>query len=202
MLKEVGCLPDAMAIRALSSARVGSTALLCSRTEAPVLSEDDWKIAIEDARLRHGAVVNLIYFTDTQAMALLRLSVTIGIASASGAIAGLARDYLVPKPLGWALAAATMALAAGSWFCLRAMRTSKINLPGRGADFWLWAAGPEVNRENAFRVYLENLKEKHIDNNKLNIRNSFALRCAKIICGVVAPLAALAVGCAALWWSF
>lgn len=44
----------------------------------------DWKLVIEDARTRHAAVVNLIYFTDSQAMNLLRLYVT--VASAFGTV--------------------------------------------------------------------------------------------------------------------
>jgi hypothetical protein len=55
-----------------------------------MLSGDDLKFAIEDARLRHEAVLKLIFFTDTQATSLLGLYISLGVACATAVATHLA----------------------------------------------------------------------------------------------------------------
>jgi hypothetical protein len=159
----------------------------------PLNDANEIRIAIDDARARHAAVVALIYFTDTQAMGLLRLYATLALATASGVAASLAGNATVPRPLAWALATATVVLIAGAAFCLRAMQSGVINLPGRGASFWLWASGPNVDQAGWARAYFDNLIEKSRLNEALNLRTARALRLAKL-CAVALPIAAAAAG--------
>lgn len=157
------------------------------------LAETEFRTVIEDARARHAAVVMLIHQTDTQAMNLLRLYVTLTIATASGAAAMVnsASGALVT-----ALVAMSIVLAAGSAFCLRALRSGAINAPGRDPDFWLWALHPDVDRDAALRAYLDNLKAKLELNRNLNQNTATALTWSKR-CGVAAPL--LGIASAAGW---
>jgi len=166
-----------------------------------MLEKDDFRTIIEDARARHAAVVALIYFTDSQALSLLRLYVTLGIATASGAAAGLSQATLIPRPVGWALVATTIVLAAGAAFCIASMRSGAINLPGRGPEFWLWAQHPNLDRAAVLKAYLDNLSAKTETNKKLNAVNGRAYQYAKL-CSVAVPLAALIAGGASLLWRF
>src|SRR5215218_8774741 len=150
------------------------------------LNGDMWKIAIEDARARHAAIVNLIYFTDTQALGLLRLYVTIGLAAASAAAAVFVNKLGIPAYLGWPLLIVTLTLSAGSWNCLQAMETSALNLPGRPPDFWLWATKEATAEHTAFAAYMENLDQKQRQNDKVNIQTSSSLTTAKL-CGAATP---------------
>lgn len=156
----------------------------------------DFRTIIEDARARHSAVVALIYFTDTQAMNLLRLYLTVGIATVSGAAALLPRTDTLHF-VGYALAAASVVLVIGSGFCMRAMQSGLVNLPGRPADFWSWAIRPDVDHRLAITEYLKNLEEKGALNDALSARNAWALTYAKA-CSVVTPCIAFAVWAAAL----
>jgi 4-alpha-glucanotransferase len=157
------------------------------------IEKDDFRTVIEDARVRHGAVVGLIYQTDNQALALLRLYATLVVATASGAIASLGPSASLPRPLGWALIAATLVLAVGSSLCLMALRSSRINLPGRSADFWRWAASEDITRRHALDAYLATLETKGASNNKINARTATALKWAKL-CSLVLPIAMLTAG--------
>jgi hypothetical protein len=162
-----------------------------------MLSGDDWKVAIDDARTRHAALTNLIFFTDTQASGLLRLYLTIGAAAASGAVAGLTKSAPLPFATSWALIGLAAALLLGSWFCFRATETSVLSLPGRGAEFWTWAAREDVPRELVLKSYLDNLVPEIQINRKLNAVTAVALSHAKL-CGMIAPGVALVAGGAAL----
>jgi hypothetical protein len=157
------------------------------------LAKDDLRTVIEDARARHAAVVALIYFTDSQAMGLLRLYGTLAIATASATAAGFGNTMIIAQPLTWAFAAATAVLVVGSAFCMLGMMPGRINLPGRGADFWLWGLDPAVDRERLLRAYLDNLKERGALNDKLNTRTARALRAAKY-CAAIAPVSAISAG--------
>lgn len=157
----------------------------------------DSRMVIEDARHRHAAVVALINSLDTRAMSLLRLYVTIGVAAAAGAVGLLAADApSLPSPVGWALSAVVPCRGLGSYWCFRVMRTTPINLPGRGADFWLWALRPDVPTDMALQAYLNNLQAKGLQNDALGARMTLTLECAKWA-GMLSPFAALVAGVAA-----
>ena len=148
--------------------------------------DDDWKIAIEDARHRHAAIVNLIYFTFRKRWDSCAFMLRLELRWQQGAAAALSSNSIIPWAAGWSLGVTAITLSVGSWFCFRAMGTVTINLPGRGAEFWLWAAKEDVGRGAVFTTYLDNLKEKHAVNNSVNERTSKALRTAKV-CGMITP---------------
>lgn len=154
------------------------------------LADTEFRTVIEDARARHAAVVALIYTTDTQAMALLRLYVTLGIAAASGAAAGFGASAAITRPAAWALVVGAVIFVIGAGLCLRALRSAAINLPGRKPDFWEWAMLPNIDRAAVLAAYLDNLKVKGIANDRCNASSATALKWAKR-CGAVAPLGAL-----------
>lgn len=154
----------------------------------------DARIVIEDARHRHAGVVALILAMDARAMALLRLYVTIGLACAAGAVGVLlAPTPSVPPPFGWALFAVVLVLAAGSYWCFAVMRTSPINIPGRKADFWLWATRQDITTAAALQAYLENLQIKNSQNDALNAEMTQTLNRAKLA-GMLSPVAAVIAG--------
>lgn len=165
------------------------------------LPEKEFRTVIEDARARHTAVIGLLYFTDTQAMLLLRLYVTLGIATVSGSAAGFSSSQFVSRPVAWALVTASLLFVLGSSICLWALRGVVINLPGRKADFWKWAIRDDVDRQQILAAYLDNLEGKNEINDKANRNSAGALSWAKV-CGALAPLIALIVGAAAAHFKF
>jgi hypothetical protein len=164
--------------------------------------ESEFRTIIEDARTRHGAVVALMYSLDGQAIGLLRLYATLGIATASGALAGLGgTGSIITRPLALGLLFAAVVLVIGAVLCFIVLRSIRINLPGRDPDFWQWAMHPGVDRSQVLAKYLENLKEKAIDNLSRNAFSSRALKWAKM-CGAGAPAIALLTGLVALHYGF
>ena len=163
-----------------------------------MLDQVGLRFAIEDARIKHGAVVALIETTTRQSMALLSLYVTLGLAAASGAATGFGGSSIVPLGAAWALLVGAFTVLAGAGFCFHAMYTSMINLPGRGPEFWLWADDSEISFEDACREYLRSMEEKRDSNNALNARAAWALHRAKLI-GILAPILTLLSGVFALF---
>jgi hypothetical protein len=158
-----------------------------------MLDPGDWNTAIDDARARHEAGVGLIYASDTQALALLSLFSTLGLAAAAGVAATIPAKAILPSPLGWCLVVSVLILSLASWHCFKALGKSAINLPGRGAEFWLWAAAAPDAREEVFRLYLSDLEEKQDLNRALNKRQTDHLGVAKLS-ATLTPLAALITG--------
>lgn len=136
-------------------------------------------VALDDVRARHQAVVDLIYFTDQQATTLLQLYVTVGLALATAAATALSGATPIPVAAGWGLLASVGALGLGCYFCLKATEARALNLPGRGAEFWIWASREDVSEEEAFSAYLKNLEAKQLSNNAVNAVTAGALKRAK-----------------------
>jgi hypothetical protein len=162
------------------------------------LATEDLRFALDDARRRHSAVVDLLAANDRQALGFLQLYVAL----AGGALSGAAAIVLspansFPKALGYGLFGFAGPLIFGAMFCMAAVWPSNINLPGRKPDFWIWAN--EVSAEQAFLEYLNNLTAKEAQNSSLNFRLSRLMTYAKML-GVAAPIVGLAVGAAALRW--
>jgi hypothetical protein len=160
-----------------------------------MLSCEEYRFAIEDARTRQAAIINLISATDSQAMSLLSLYVTLGIASASGMVAALSAPFAHPGALFAALSVSAAMFVTGSVYCFKAMASAAINLPGRQAEFWCWAAGPSISFETACVEYLSHLQPKHEMNDAVNLAASMSLRIARGI-GIAAPPAATMTGLA------
>ncbi len=153
----------------------------------------DLKTILDDARARDAALINLIIFTDRQAMALFRVYVTVGVATAVAATSGiLSRDPILHFA-GPPTAIIAIILAVACWFCLRAMVPSDIGLPGRAAEFWQWTTGELVTEAEALRAYLQQTKAVQDMNRATNKRGASALAWAKRL-GIVAPIAGIAIG--------
>lgn len=165
------------------------------------LSDGEFRTVIEDARARHAAVVALIYAADAQALSLMRLYVTLSIAAVSGAAASLGQTALFPRPVMWALILTAAIFVIGTAFCLRTLRSTNLNLPGRTGDFWQWAISNDVDRTAVLEAYLDNVEKKGKMNNDISASSGNALKWAKR-CGVVAPVVALLTGAAAHYFSF
>ena len=161
------------------------------------LAKDEFSTAIEDVRTRQAALVSLIYQTDAQAIALLQLYATLGIATTSGAVAGFNSSAYISMPVAISLAVATAIMVIGATLCLKALQANKISLPGRTPDFWCWAAHESVDWSAALQAYLQTADEFYQLNRKLNVRTATALKWAKR-CSIVAPLLAGAAGAAAI----
>jgi hypothetical protein len=164
-------------------------------THVAEISPDLMKIGIEDARARHGAIVNLILSLDAQAMGLLRLYVPVAIAAGTAAIAAFSPGSSIPKPVGAALAMIALALIVASWFCFKVMRSEKINLPGRGPDFWIRA--PEFEISEMYQAYMTELVRHQRDNNDLNKASADHLKWAKVF-AILSPGLGLVIGGAAI----
>ena len=161
-----------------------------------MLTDENLRFAIDDARRRHSAVLDLIYHIEKQSTGLLGLYTTLGIASASGFVASLSATLPIPRAAGCALLGATIVLLVGAWKCGMAMKPAQINLPGRNARFWLWANEPQIDAKAVFNEYLTALQNGYELNTKVSNVSSIDLKDAKS-CGLYAPLIALLVGIAA-----
>ncbi|THK35641.1 hypothetical protein EHS39_23725 [Ensifer sp. MPMI2T] len=161
------------------------------------MKADDFKVALDDARARHTALVNLILFTDQKAMAVFRLYVTLGIGAGITAAAGFFRDDELLQFSRWSMLATAEWLAIGALFCFRAMSRSSINLPGRGAEFWQWAMLPQHGAEDVAEAYFAELLETQKANRSLNERTASALDIA-VKMGIATPLITAIAGAAPL----
>jgi hypothetical protein len=162
------------------------------------MKPDDLKIALDDARARHQALVNLVLFTDQKAMAVFRIYVTIGVAAAVTAPAGFFRSDELLQFSRWSMSTSALMLAIGAYFCTKAMSRATINLPGRGAEFWLWAMDERVTIDKAVGAYLSELHQKQDVNRDLNEKTAAALHTAVQV-GMWTPAAAVLAGLVALF---
>ncbi|MER9091530.1 hypothetical protein NKI34_10430 [Mesorhizobium sp. M0700] len=153
----------------------------------------DLKTILDDARARDTALINLIIFTDRQAMALFRVYVTVGAATAVAAASGLLGVDPLLHFAGPSTAAIALVLAVACWFCLRAMVPSDVGLPGRAAEFWQWTTDELISEEHVLRAYLQQTKAVQDVNRATNERGAIALSWAKRL-GIAAPIAGLAIG--------
>lgn len=155
------------------------------------LAPDDMRFALNDARERHKATIDLICGIDRQALSFLQLYVTLSGAALSGAgVILLSSGSSYPRALGIGLLAFAAPIVLGAVLSIITIWPRDINLPGRDPDFWQWANGDLVATEHAYRQYLDNLAVKAKQNISLNSRLSNLMLTAKIA-GVTAPIAGL-----------
>ncbi|MFT4117496.1 hypothetical protein [Bradyrhizobium sp.] len=160
------------------------------------LAPEDLKFAVDDARRRHAAVVDLIAASDRQSLGFLQLYVALAGGAFSGAAAILLPTVgTMPRPLGFGLLGFALPLTVGAVLCMIAVWPSNINLPGRTPNFWIWALRHEA--EEVYLAYLDNLQVKEKQNSDLNRKQGRYMLAAKIA-GVAAPIAGVLVGTAAI----
>lgn len=163
-----------------------------------MLTTDETRFALEDARRRQAALLDLIYSIESQAGRLLSLYVTLGLASASAATAIILGTIEVPVAVGVGLLGAMAVLLVGSLFCFGAMKPALVGLPGRGADFWVWAHHEDNDFTKVALEYLSGLQVKQDRDHKHNQLTAGSLAWAKRM-GIFTPLAAL-IGAALAHW--
>jgi hypothetical protein len=180
------------------------TSAVPETTKTP-LSVDDLKFAIEDARVYQAALTGHIHFAQGKATTLLALYSSVGIAAASGAVAGFTGITPIPVEVALAFTAATVSLLVGCACCFSVLRRQMIAHAGREADLWLWAQ--EVGQPNVDYQgepmrdvcigYLTDLKKRNEVNDGVIRRIDPAMVQAKRW-GMLAPFLALAIGGAAV----
>lgn len=159
----------------------------------------DLKTMLDDVRARDAALMNLMLFVDRQAMALFRVYVTVGVASAAASAAGQFNRDVLFHEARWATLAAALVLAFGCFACLKAMVPSKVGLPGRGAEFWVWARDELVTEDQMIAQYLGHAEASQAINRITNGQTAAWLSRAKRA-GIAAPLAGLLVGAVGLFF--
>jgi hypothetical protein len=158
-----------------------------------MLERDELKIAVEDARARQAALVQLLYFIDTQAMNFLRTYITIEAAAVSAIVAASASSWSFKPELIASAFGMLLTLITGSYFCFHTMRTVNITLPGRGPDFWLWGLDRAVPHDEVAIEYMNSLNETMQRNRQINEKSSKSLELAKLF-GVLSPFVGLGGG--------
>lgn len=160
------------------------------------MEPEDMRFAMNDVRERHKAVVTLLADNDKQALSFLQVYVALaGAAISGGAAIVLPKSTEIPLQLGYGLLGFGVTLVIGAILCLAAVWPSDVNLPGRKADFWLWAMESDPNL--VFQRYLENLQQKEIQNSKLNARCAKLMMAAKCL-GVLSPIIAFCFALASI----
>lgn len=145
-----------------------------------MFKKQDLRFAIEDARVRHAALLELLYEIDRKALALLQLSITLALAFASIFVTGLqfpeflAREFLL----------GSLATSIGFWFaaylCTRVFDPENIAFPGQGSEFWLWAANrKKANFLEVANEYLKRSEKAHLMNRDVNEKTVVKFRRAK-----------------------
>lgn len=186
-------LPEVSLINAMDGGDLTSKEMEKTMNSNKTIDKGFAKLAIEDVRARHGAIVALIYFIDTQALGLLRLYVTLASGFAAVAVSVFSQQENGFGALVAAVLAATASLVVASYFCLLAMKSSTINLPGRDADFWVWAGHPDVAEGDVVPAYFKELQAKIDMNRAVNVTGARHLWRAKLV-GMFTPVLALLAG--------
>lgn len=165
------------------------------------MDKDGVKIAIEDIRARHRAEIDLIFFMQNISVNLLRSYVTVGLVSATAAVATIDNEN-IPIYVVISLIFSTITLLSGCLFCFRAMRWGSLNLPGRDPDFWKWVDETHVT-DNAYKEiiqsYIEGLETSFKLNTEFNKKTTRNLKYAKIAGILTIPVSFFAGGGA--WFS-
>lgn len=149
--------------------------------EIPV-NMDEIKIIIDDVRVYHKEQVSLIYHNGNQAMSLLSLYVTLGVASSAGFLASIDTDSFIYQVAGMGLLSVSILLLLGAIFCFLASWGGQIALPGRDPEFWKsYTPKDDDEFSSLFDTYLDQLDTALNENDKINNNRVKNLRNAKIL---------------------
>lgn len=151
---------------------------------------------LEDTRERNRELVELIKFTDAQALSLLQLYITVSLAAAAGSIAAMTSPHMLVQAAAWGGFASIVPLVIGCFFCLRATRVDLLYLPGRGAEFWQWASHRSLTQRVVIAEYLKSQIETQQHNRSINAMTAGSLKRAKYG-GIAAAATGLGVAAAA-----
>lgn len=140
----------------------------------------DLKSVLDDVRARDAALLAMLLSNDRQAMALFRVYVTIAAALASAALAATLKvgwypDFWVAAGAG----ATALGLSIACLLCIQAMKSAKVAMPGKGAEFWQWASREDVAEKAILDAYLAQSLFGQDNNFYINRRSSAYLQRAK-----------------------
>lgn len=125
-----------------------------------MLTTDDLKFAVDDARRRVAADTDLTLANDRTSLSLMQMCVTIG----AGAFSGAAYLYFsapqYPRQLSVGLVVLGLVVSSAAICALASTWSGSITLPGRDASFWQWADSEGVTADDAYRAYLSNIALK------------------------------------------
>lgn len=166
----------------------------------------DLKIVLDDIRSRDAALLTMLLATDRQAVALFRVYVTLAAALISASVAGMLNpNWSLGSWVAAGVGTTALGLALACWYCIKAIRTAKVGLPGKGAEFWQWAQRDDVTEEVAVGAYLVQSLNAQSTNFEVNRSSSACLRRAKRIGVASVALGAFVVlfgltGAASIAW--
>lgn len=126
------------------------------------------KLAIDDARQRHKALIDLVLSTDRQAMTLFSFCGSICAASGSGMVAIAFGSSNVPSSAGVVLLVICVGFAIAATLCLQVMKLAPIFLPGRDPDFWEWAIDNNMDGAEIAKAYLASIAKRIEENRSVN----------------------------------
>lgn len=164
----------------------------------------DLKNILDDIRARDAAILNLLLVTDQRALALFRIYVTLAAALGSAAVASVVGEGKQPLAQNWVAHSASVAaigLLIGCAYCLSAMKTAKIAFPGKGAEFWQWARGDDVQESALIDAYLAQSLAGQNQNLEVNAVTSKALRMAKRLGPISVGAGGLVALAGAIGWT-
>ncbi len=166
------------------------------------LAKVDLKNILDDVRARDVALLGSIVALDRQALALFRIYVTLAVALGSAAVAGAySSSGNVSAWIIYGAASAACGLAVACHFCIVTVRSAKLGVPGKNADFWRWAIRDDVTEQYLIEAYLELSEKAQQQNYSVNDNSTRSMRIAKrlgiasvLIGGVVALAGATGLG--------
>lgn len=144
------------------------------------MSKFDLKVVLDDVRARDTALLNMIVAIDRQALALFRIYVTLAVALGSAAVAGAYSSTAnVNSWIVWGAGSAALGLAVGCHFCITTVRSAKLGVPGKNADFWKWALRDDISEEAMVDAYLKYSDDAQQQNYRVNDQSTRSMRIAK-----------------------
>lgn len=163
-----------------------------------MLTTEDRRFAVDDARRKHQAIVDLIAAGDRQAIGFLQLYIALAVAAlSSGAAALLSQAVAVPRPISVGLIGFGLTIALAALATLVVLWPSNIRLAGREPEFWEWAEQNQVSMDQTLRAYLVQIGEDIAINRRTNARMGRAMLLAKCL-GAMAPVIGAISGEAAI----
>ncbi|MCV9934774.1 hypothetical protein OIU35_00215 [Boseaceae bacterium BT-24-1] len=138
------------------------------------------KNILDDVRARDAALLNMIVAIDNHSLALFRIYVTLAVALASAAVVGSASTTgRVDAWTVWGAGSAALGLALACHFCILSIRSVKLGVPGKNADFWQWAIREDVTYEAMLEAYLQYSDQTQQQNYRVNDHSTKCLKIAK-----------------------
>lgn len=147
------------------------------------MAKPELKNILDDVRARDAALLGMIVAIDNHALALFRSFTTLTVALATASVIGATSSTIrIDALVIWGTGVAALGLAIASWYCILSIRSSKLGVPGKNADFWQWALRDDVNDAHLIEKYLEYSNTSQQQNFLVNDHATKCLKAAKRLC--------------------